>query len=453
MKTPEPADLTPERVRRFAPVDAGSGAQFLPFADAATPELPLGACCGCRCSRCRSGMATGAAGRHAEPRDDRRAGRAGLAGGADGGAAAAVRAVRALMGFARTPPLGPRLAPRALHLDGHADAVRRLAIMPFALILLSGDTRGPGRGSARPAPALAFLLVGAGMQTTQTAGLALATDLAPSATRPRVVALMYVMLLVGMVGQRPHLACCWPTSAQLRLIQVVQGCAVVTVVLNLCSRCGSRSRATARAVRDRAATAGTRPSFRESWRVHAPAHATLPGGGGPGHRRLQHAGRDPRALRRRDPAHGRRRHHGADRLMAAGRAGGLRAGRALAGPRQRPHRLAALGRWSAWSLSRGDLRRAAAVGQRCSARAAVIGFGGGLFSVGTLTARWAGVGHQALNGLALGAWGAVQATCAGVAMALGGALRDVRLGLATAARWARRWQPRPPATALSTTSN
>jgi hypothetical protein len=27
---------------------------LLPFADAATAELPLGACCACRCSRCRS---------------------------------------------------------------------------------------------------------------------------------------------------------------------------------------------------------------------------------------------------------------------------------------------------------------------------------------------------------------------------------------------------------------
>ena len=47
---------------------------------------------------------------------------------------------------------------------------------------------------------LAFLLVGAGLQTTQTTGLALATDLASEESRPRVVALMYVMLLLGMVG-------------------------------------------------------------------------------------------------------------------------------------------------------------------------------------------------------------------------------------------------------------
>ena len=59
-----------------------------------------------------------------------------------------------------------------------------LAIMPFSLLLLSAESRSPfwvGQVSA----ALAFLLVGAGMQTTQTAGLALATDLAPAESRPR----------------------------------------------------------------------------------------------------------------------------------------------------------------------------------------------------------------------------------------------------------------------------
>ncbi len=42
-------------------------------------------------------------------------------------------------------------------------------------------------------------MVGAGLQTSQTAGLALATDQASEETRPRVVALMYTMLLVGAV--------------------------------------------------------------------------------------------------------------------------------------------------------------------------------------------------------------------------------------------------------------
>jgi BCD family chlorophyll transporter-like MFS transporter len=52
-----------------------------------------------------------------------------------------------------------------------------------------------------------------------------------------------------------------------------------------------------------------------------------------------------------------------------------------------------------------------------------VGFGSGLFTVGILTAcmRAAKPGQ---TGLALGAWGAVQATTAGVALAAGGMLRD-----------------------------
>ena len=62
--------------------------------------------------------------------------------------------------------------------------------------------------------------------------------------------------------------------------------------------------------------------------------------------------------------------------------------------------------------------------------ATAIGFGAGLFSVGTLTAAM-NLENDGLNGLALGAWGAVQATCAGVAIAAGGALRDIVSSLAT----------------------
>ena len=52
-----------------------------------------------------------------------------------------------------------------------------LAVMPFALLVLSGGGQVPvpdwvGQGAA----AIAFLMVGAGLQTSQTAGLALATD-------------------------------------------------------------------------------------------------------------------------------------------------------------------------------------------------------------------------------------------------------------------------------------
>ena len=74
-----------------------------------------------------------------------------------------------------------------------------LAIMPFALLVLSSGGEAP-TWIGHAAAALAFLLVGAGLHTAQTAGLALATDLAPKDVRPRVVSLLYVMLLLGMVA-------------------------------------------------------------------------------------------------------------------------------------------------------------------------------------------------------------------------------------------------------------
>jgi BCD family chlorophyll transporter-like MFS transporter len=55
--------------------------------------------------------------------------------------------------------------------------------------------------------------------------------------------------------------------------------------------------------------------------------------------------------------------------------------------------------------------------------ATLIGFGGGLFAVGMLVTAME-FGDAQLSGLVIGAWGAVQATANGVAMALGGALRD-----------------------------
>jgi BCD family chlorophyll transporter-like MFS transporter len=66
-----------------------------------------------------------------------------------------------------------------------------LAIMPFALLLLAEGGSGPPMVGQLGA-AMAFLLAGAGLHTTQTAGLALATDIAPKMSRPRVVALLFV---------------------------------------------------------------------------------------------------------------------------------------------------------------------------------------------------------------------------------------------------------------------
>lgn len=53
----------------------------------------------------------------------------------------------------------------------------------------------------------------------------------------------------------------------------------------------------------------------------------------------------------------------------------------------------------------------------------LIGLGGGLFAVSTLVVAM-GLETAGGSGLALGAWGAMQATAGGIAVALGGMLRD-----------------------------
>jgi BCD family chlorophyll transporter-like MFS transporter len=63
----------------------------------------------------------------------------------------------------------------------------------------------------------------------------------------------------------------------------------------------------------------------------------------------------------------------------------------------------------------------------------LIGFGGGLFAHGTLTATMASA-RPGERGLALGAWGAAQATAAGLAIAASGFINDA--GGALAARGA-----------------
>ena len=133
------------------------------------------------------------------------------------------------------------------------------AIMPFALIVLSGDTNGPliyGHIGA----ALAFLMVGAGVHTTQTVGLALATDLAPEESHPRVVALLCMMLLLGMIGGALVYGAVLAHFTQIKLIQVIQGTALATMVLNVIALWKQEARNPALTSRDR-----ERPTFKQAW--------------------------------------------------------------------------------------------------------------------------------------------------------------------------------------------
>ena len=136
-----------------------------------------------------------------------------------------------------------------------------LAIMPFALLLLGSDHEAhPAVGQI--SAALAFLLTGAGLHTTQTAGLALATDLASTEQRPRVVALMYVVLLLSMIVSGYLFSFVLADFSPVRLIQAVQGAAAATLVLNVIALWKQEAR---RRPEPREAT----PTFGEAWKRFA----------------------------------------------------------------------------------------------------------------------------------------------------------------------------------------
>jgi BCD family chlorophyll transporter-like MFS transporter len=301
-----------------------------------------------------------------------------------------------------------------------------LAIMPFALLILSGDAVNGPVWIGHIAAAVAILLVGAGLQTTQTAGLALATDLASPETRPRVVALMYVMLLVGMVGSGAIFGLLLADFQPTRLVQVVQGAALVTLVLNVVAlwKQEPRNAARAKARVDRA--------FLPQWREFVADPAAR--------RFLWATGLGTAAFNMQDivlePYGGEILHLsvGATSALTALLAGGALAAFALSARLLArgvdPYRLAAYGALAglpafsavifAAPLESAWLFRVGTV---------LVGLGGGLFSVGTLTAAM-GMDRRGHVGLALGAWGAVQATAAGLAIAVGGAVRDIVAGLA-----------------------
>jgi MFS transporter, BCD family, chlorophyll transporter len=302
-----------------------------------------------------------------------------------------------------------------------------LAIMPFALIVLSGDTHGPAFIGDLGA-GLAFLLVGAGLHTTQTAGLALATDLAPESSRPRVVAFLYMMLLVGMVASALSFGVALEHFSQVRLIQVIQGASLATMVLNMIALWKQEARQPVLT-----SVKMPRASFSKSWRAFRDA--------GLSRRMLVAIGLGTAAFSMQDillePYGGEILQLSVGEttaltaLLAAGTLGGLAlAARWLSGGID-PYRLAAIGLLAgvaafsavifAAPLSSILLFRIGAV---------LIGFGGGLFAVGTMTAAMA-LARGGLSGLALGAWGAVQASSAGAAIAVGGAMRDIVSDMAT----------------------
>lgn len=307
-----------------------------------------------------------------------------------------------------------------------------LSIMPFALIILSGDSNWP-HWISLVATAMAFMLVGAGLQTTQTAGLALATDIAPEASRPRVVAMMYAMLLVGMVVSGLVFGLLLEEFSQLKLIKVIQGAAGMSALLNIIALWKQEARNP-----HRTSKAIERPSFAQTWAAFSRQPNTM--------RFLLALGLGTSAFSMQDiilePYGGEILGLSVSAttmltaLMAAGALVAFSLSARWLSRGMNAYRLSALGVVAglvAFScvifsepLQQPDLFRLGAT---------LIGFGGGLFSVGTLTAAM-GIEARGANehfgtaGLVLGAWGAVNATATGISMALGGAIRDVVSSLA-----------------------
>jgi BCD family chlorophyll transporter-like MFS transporter len=303
-----------------------------------------------------------------------------------------------------------------------------LAIMPFALLVLSGA------GNATEAPAwvgqvaaaFAFLLVGAGIHITQTVGLALATDLSDPESQPKVVGLMYVMLLVGMILSAILFGVVLRDFSPGRLIQVIQCSAVITLILNSTALWKQEARDRSRRL------IINQPSFKESWNTFCQGDHSI--------RRLLAIGLGTMAFAMEDVL---LEPYGGEILqLSVSATTVLTATLALGG----------LFGFSLASnvLSRGFnpflmAKRGALVGIPAfiaviaaapiqspllfSAGVFLIGFGGGLFSHGTLTATM-NLAPPNQRGLALGAWGAVQATGAGLAVALGGIIRDLINALA-----------------------
>ena len=401
------------------------GTRFLPFADAATPELPLSRLLRLSLFQVSVGMALVL-----------------LVGTLNRVMIVELKVSASLVSIMVALPLlfAPLRALIGFRSDNHRSELgwRRVpyiwmgtllqfggfSIMPFALLVLAGA------GQSHDAPpwigqlgaAVSFLLVGAGVHTTQTVGLALATDLAPQESQPKVVGLMYVMLLIGMIFSAFAFGDLLSDYSPGRLVQVIQGAALTSLVLNVVALWKQEARS-----RGRAKAAPEEDNFAQAWHSFSQGEQAL--------RRLAVVALGTMAFTMEDvllePYGGEILHLSvaATTTLTATLAAGSLIGFS----------------WASYVLARGaDPFRMANWGGMIGMPAFMavilaapmqsaplfglgtflIGLGAGLFSHGTLTATMNRAPKEQ-TGLALGAWGAVQATAAGLATALGGILRDL----------------------------
>jgi MFS transporter, BCD family, chlorophyll transporter len=401
------------------------GTRFMPFADAASPELPLGRLLRLSLFQVVIGMVTallvGTLNRVMIVELQVPAWWVALA--------VAIPMVfaplRTLIGYGSdTHPsaLGLRRIPYLW--TGSLLLFGGLATMPFALLLLS-EAVPATEWFGRLGAALAFILVGAGLQLTQTAGMALASDLAPADKRPRVVALLYSMLLVGLILSSATYGLLLSDFSPVRLIQVIQGSAVLVLVLNLVSLWKQEPRGIKRGKRE---AGGFAASWRELMQLPQIRRFLLTVGLGSLAFSMQDIVLEPYGAEILGLGVG-----STSALTALGAGGSLLAFALSARWLTRGWhacQVAALGvvlglPAFAFVIFSAPLQSAALF----RTGVLLIGFGSGLFAVGMLVTAMS-FDNRRLSGLVLGTWGAVQATATGAAMAFGGALRDLVSGLA-----------------------
>lgn len=296
-----------------------------------------------------------------------------------------------------------------------------LAIMPFALLVLHSQTVGPAWAGPVGA-ALAFLLTGVGMHMAQTAGLALATDLVAEKSRPRIVAFAYVMLLIGMMISALIYGWLLVDFAPKTLIQVIQGSAVATIFINVISlwKQEPRNREVTRPDRETPSFVEAFSTYRKDQRTMRLLLAVALGAAGFAMQDvlLEPYGGQVLGLTVSQTTM-------LTALWALGALIGFGiAGKMLAAGRDM-YRLGAFGALiGVVAFSAVVFAEPFQSANLFRAGAFLIGFGGGIFGVATMLAAM-DIASASDSGIAIGAWGAVQATAIGLGLAAGGLLRDL----------------------------
>jgi BCD family chlorophyll transporter-like MFS transporter len=253
-------------------------------------------------------------------------------------------------------------------------------------------------------------------------GLALATDLSPPEARPKVVGLMYFMLFVGMILSSLVFGFLLKDFSPGSLIRSIQGAAVLTLVLNITALWKQEAR-----TKRLGDPHEEDVDFVSALKLFTQGDQAL--------RRLLAVGLGTMAFSMGDvllePFGGEILHLAVSdttlltALLAFGGLTGFALASNVLSRGADPFRMACGGVLVGVPAFTAVLMSAPQASLLLfSLGTLFIGFGAGLFGHGTLTAT---MNHAPPGqaGLALGAWGAVQATAAGLAMGLGGIIRDL----------------------------